>query len=59
MNGAYSYNYKAPIYSSEGAFKKESEQLTIIEHEILHTFGLRDHNWPLAKTEYKSQGTGG
>ena len=52
MGGAYSYNYKAPIYASEGMFKKEDTKLTLIEHELLHTFGLSDHNWPYDKTIY-------
>lgn len=54
FGGAYSYDYAGPIYSSEGMFQAESSTLTLIEHEILHTFGLRDHNWPHTRGYYGS-----
>ena len=44
--GAYSYDYKGPIYASHDLFQIENANMPIIEHEILHVFGLPDHNSP-------------
>jgi len=52
FKGAYSYDYHSPIYASEGMFQDESHSLTLIEHEIMHTFNLPDHNFPHLKPEY-------
>lgn len=52
--GAYSYDYHSPIYASEDLFRSESAYKTLIEHEILHTFGLGGHNSPLSKKYYRS-----
>lgn len=54
FKGAYSYNFRSPIYGSEGMLKDESYEETLIEHEILHTFGLIDHNPPHEKEYYSS-----
>lgn len=50
---AYSVNYQPPIYMSDKAILTEENQTqTLIEHEIMHIFGLPDHNAPHTKPMY-------
>lgn len=50
---AFSFDYQSPIYGSDRMLKVEAEEnLLVLEHEIAHTFGLPDHNWPHTRPEY-------
>lgn len=51
--GAFSVDYYSPIYGSDDMLLSEaSEGLTLLEHEIGHTFGLPDHMKPFTNPEY-------
>jgi hypothetical protein len=50
--GAYLTNYESPCYFSEKTLLTESAECVVIEHEVLHAFGMGDHNLPHSKTIY-------
>jgi len=51
---AFSVDYRSPIYGSDQMMELESAEMTLIEHEIGHTFGLPDHMKPFSNPAYES-----
>lgn len=54
-SGAFCVDYYSPIYGSDSMLTLEAlGQMTLLEHEIGHVFGLPDHIKPFTNPEYNN-----